>query len=586
MSVLARRFTALVTVAALAGLAAPASAQLGRGGGLGQGAIPGGSAGGSSKKKAPAKKPEEESHAAPSPEAAQALQTAEPQLPQDPLEVPDEVKKRIGTDWDRDPERGLDVKTERDWYGLYYQEKSGSYRFRTLFPLWAERMLPADRASLYGPYYNRRSKNVDTDMLFPLFFKSRVGITKTTIVGPFMHSEQPKGLVRNQGLFPGDPGYVPLEEPARHDNWLFPLFFEGSAADGSGYFHVPPLLTYTSHTAQNGLNIVGPMYCKWKGGPTCDPRTTDSIDLGLAPLYFYGRNDAREYEVIPPLLHYYRYTELGDKTFNLWGPLLMERSPDKQVVDLFPLFYRNWGKNESSTTLVPLFHYSYKGTSNLLVTPLFVKAHGESGDDTFATWLYARYRGRTELDMYTPFYWQYRDPDIGLDRKLLFPFFYKNTSPRSNDLAIFPFYGHFEKPGLKEQTWITPFFRHETSVTGWETDIFPIFYSGRQNQSSHLVVAPFFWDFTSPSSRVTVGAPLYFRYADEKSITQVAFNTFYREKKVEGGSDWEFHFFPLFSYGQSPTSQWWNLLYGLAGYAHEGTSSRMKLLYVPIKLSD
>ena len=59
----------------------------------------------------------------------------------------------------------------------------------------------------------------------------------------------------------------------------------------------------------------------------------------------------------------------------------------------------------------------------------------------------------------------------------------------------------------------------------------------------------------------------------------------YRERKVPGGSDWEFHFFPLFSFGQSPVGHWWNVLYGLAGYSREGAASKMKLLYIPITLS-
>ena len=65
------------------------------------------------------------------------------------------------------------------------------------------------------------------------------------------------------------------------------------------------------------------------------------------------------------------------------------------------------------------------------------------------TWGYARYRGRTELDMITPFWWHYRDPDIGLDTKVLFPFFYKSDSPRNEDTMVFPFYGHFKKPASR-----------------------------------------------------------------------------------------------------------------------------------------
>ena len=190
--------------------------------------------------------------------------------------------------------------------------------------------------------------------------------------------------------------------------------------------------------------------------------------------------------------------------------------------------------------------------------------------------------------MCTPLYWHYRDPDIGLDRKLVFPFYYGNTSPRSRDLVAFPFYGRFQRTGISDTIWVTPLFRHVGDVTGWETDLFPFFYFGPQERRRrHTVVAPFFWDFASPHSRTTVAAPLFFRFADDKTRdSQVALNTFYREKKVAGGTDWEFHFFPLFSYGQSPTGHWWNVLYGLAGYTQEGTMSKVRALYIPIKLSE
>ncbi len=82
------------------------------------------------------------------------------------------------------------------------------------------------------------------------------------------------------------------------------------------------------------------------------------------------------------------------------------------------------------------------------------------------------------------------------------------------------------------------------------------------------------------------GAPALYRFSDDSSVSQLALNTYYKEKKVEGGKDWEFHFFPAFSFGHSPTGHWWNVLYGLAGYSQEGSAARMRLLYIPIKLSN
>ena len=578
MSLLSPRASRLAASAAtIALLAIPrlAAAQgFGGPGGFSPGGFGGPTPGASGGKKKAAKKPEDETHAASNIEATQSLQTQEPSLPQNPLELPKGAKDRIGTDFSRDLEKGRGEQTRRSLLGLVplplFEEVSGNYRFRTLVPLWAERKMPDDRASIFGFYYNRRSTKHDADVLFPFFWKLRDDTTHTTVVFPFLHRERE----------------ATKKLPARHDNWLFPFFFEGKSGDGSGYFHVPPLLTFTSHTARGGLDIIGPMFCKWKGGPNCDRRTADSMDMGLAPFYFFGKDETSEYEVIPPLFHYYKYSEVGDRSTNLWGPVLIRHSPELDQVNVFPLFHRSSGKNEASTTLFPLFHYSYKGNENLLVTPLFVNSTGEKGEKAFASLVYAKYRGRTEFDMVTPFYWAYRDPDIGLDRKLIFPFYYENTSPRSKDRVIFPLYGRFQRSGLSDTTWVTPLFRHVKDVTGWETDIFPAFYMGRKHDASHLVIAPFLWDFSSPSSRTTIVPPLYWRFADDRSLTQVALNTLYREKKVPGGTDWEFHFLPLFSYGQSPTGHWWNVLFGLAGYTQDGTMSKVRALYIPIKLSD
>lgn len=522
---------------------------------------------------------EPEMHAASTEEGILQGQTQEPSLPEDPLAVPPQVARRIGTNDRLEPELGRGTKVERDWYGLYYRERSGGYQFQTVFPFWAERRMPNDRATLISPlFYQRRSTDVDADVLFPFFWRLRDEDTRTTVVGPFMHRE-----ATGVPAAPGRPA-----RPGRHDNWLFPLFFEGESDDGSGYFHVPPLLTFTQHTARSGFNLAGPLFCKWRGGPTCDPRSADNIDLGVAPLYFYGRSESSEYEVIPPLLHYYHYSDVGDSWTNLWGPVLRQHDRDGDVFNIMPIYWRNWGKNEDHTTVFPLFHYGYKGNSSLLVTPLFLNARGENNEHTFVTWGYARYRGRTELDMITPLYWHYRDPDIKLDRRLILPFYYRNTSPRSDDIALFPFYGRFHRPGISDTTWITPLIRHTTDLTGWETDIYPLFFMGREYNRTHLVLAPLLWDFASTKGRQTVVLPFYYRFADtaEGSVTQVALNTYYKEQRVRGGKDWQFHLFPLFSYGETPGGHWWNILYGLAGFTREGAMTKMRAFYVPITLSE
>lgn len=517
-------------------------------------------------KKAPAPNPNEPvTHAASgASDEIPKVTGAEPTLPADPLAVSDETRARIGTDVDLERETGRSPETKRRFYGLYYEETSGDFSFKTAFPVWAERKQPGDRASLFGGvYYNRRSEKHDADVLFPFVWNLRDESTRTTIVGP---------VVRRTA-------------PGESDTWVAPLFFHGTRKDGS-YLHIPPLLTFTTQSNDGGLHLVGPAYCSWKGGSTCNPSTADDIDYGLAPFFFAGKNERSRYEVAVPLLHYFKYDEVDDVGTNLWGPLLWRHKKDSDAFDVLPLFFHSWGKNEDHLTVLPFFHYGHKGNASLFVNPLFLTARGDEGESTFVTWGYARYRGRTKLDMITPLYWHYEDPDIGLDRTLIFPFLYASRSPRGEDTAFFPFWAHFRRHDLSETTWITPFYQHTTDIEGWQTNLHPFIYLGRSNASTHTVVAPFFWDFASPRSRATVAFPFYWRFADDDGVAQLALNTYYRERKTAAGTDWEFHFFPAFSYGETPDGHWWNVLYGLAGYTRRGTMTKVRTLWIPITLSE
>lgn len=508
---------------------------------------------------------EPQTHAAPgSPDEVAPLPTAEPTLPKDPLEVSPEVRKRIGTDADPDKEVGRAPKTHRLWLGPYYEEVSGEFRFRTVFPLWFERDQPADRASLFGPlYYNRRSRDHNADVVFPVFWDLRDGNNHTQVIGPLAWRRA----------------------PGVQDNWLAPLVFQGTRPDGS-YLHIPPLLTFTHHDRTSGFNWVGLGYCGWTGGSTCSLRTAEKIDFGVAPFYFYGKDDSSEYEVIPPLLHYYSYEDIGERSLNIWGPLIWKRTRERSAFDILPLFFHLWGEDEDHVTVLPLFHYGHKAKATLFVNPLYLVAHGQNGESTFATWLYARYRGRTELDMITPFYWQVRDPDTSEETKVLFPFLYSSVSPRGRDFAFLPFWAHFERFGIRQTTWVTPFVQHSHGLTGWTTNIHPILYLGRTDNSTHAVVFPVFWDFASPQSRATVAFPLFWRFDDGDVVSQLLGNVYYHERKLRQGLDWEIHIFPAFSYGETPDGHWWKLLYGLAGYTRKGAMTKMYAAWIPFVLSE
>ena len=112
-----------------------------------------------------------ETHAASGGETPAQLPTEEAQLPEDPNEVPEQLDDLLDSDFDPDVEVGRERETQRKFFGLYYEEQSGDYSFRSTFPpLWMERRQGDDRASLFGlTYFNRRSPSYDADVLFPIF---------------------------------------------------------------------------------------------------------------------------------------------------------------------------------------------------------------------------------------------------------------------------------------------------------------------------------------------------------------------------------------------------------------------------------
>jgi hypothetical protein len=545
------------------------------GGNMFPGGGPAGGSGAPAPKKGAPKKPPPgtpEMHAASGASDQLVAPGSEPSLPDKPLELAPTTAKGIGTDFDDETEElGRAPQTTRRFYGPYYEEESGKYRFRLAFPVWAERTQPSrlnpsviDRASLYGLYYNRRSNERSDDVLFPLMWdmKNKVTDDRTTIVGPFVHREAPD----------------------EHDNWLAPLYFTGKRKHG-GYTLIPPLLTYTHTDKDGGFNLVGPLFCSWKGGSSCDPRTAENLDFGIAPFYFFGAKAESKYEIIPPLLHYYSYDDRSLSWTNWWALYYRRHTQKLDSLHLFPFYYSLWGKDERHTTVFPFFHYGYDKQSWLTVNPLFLLGKGSAGESTFVTWGYARYRGRTELDMVTPLYWNYRDPDIGLEQQLLFPFFYSRQSPRESSFAIFPLLAKFERFGISKTTFVTPFFQHSQDLRGWSTNIHPIVYVGRDAASTHTVVAPIFWDFANPSSRTTVAFPVYWRFSDEHEVSQLVGNVYYHENKMKSGTDWQVHIFPAFSYGETPDGHWWNVLYGLAGYTRRGSMTQVRTLWIPITTS-
>jgi hypothetical protein len=501
--------------------------------------------------------------------------------PQDPLAISPETSERIGSDWRNGPPSPDGPLRHTRWFP-YYEERRGDYRLRLLPPLFVEqtRGLPDPTQTLYGVpktedteglyallYYRRRSLALDADVVFPAFWRVRDGDSHVVVAGPLAHREA----------------------PFAHDNWLAPLFFEGKRPDG-GYFHSPILLT-TSHWARSGaFTLVGLFF---------RDRSASDVDFGVVPFFFHGDNgnldgNRRTYTLIPPFFYYHAEHELDSTSMTVIGPVIARSTPKRDIFDVAPLFFHIQGKPqsagvaESHTTLFPLFHYGHSPDASLFILPGYYR-RVTSKSDTMLSLFYSHAEGRSGSTSLTaagpvvPLWWNYSDRDLGVHAWAAVPFFYVSNSPSGQDWLT-PLVGRFASYGESTTWWVAPTFTFTTDIHGWETDLHPIIYAGRSDDSTHTVVAPIFWDFANPKKRTTVGFPIYWRFVDGEnaSVLQVAANTLYMQKRVPGGVDWQFHLLPLFSYGESPTGYFWNLLFGLAGYTRDGAHAEVRALWLPI----
>lgn len=493
--------------------------------------------------------------------------------PPDPLAIPPDVKDKIGSDVDEMPAPAVGD-TDRKFLP-FYREQRGEYRFRTLPPFWFEHIRGLDtknedRQSLYGlTYYQRRSAHRDVDFLFPLVFRNRTGDDRVLAIGPVVHREA----------------------PFAHDNWFTPFVFEGKRKDG-GYLHAP-LFLLSSHWSTEGAFTV------W--GPYFRNRTGSEIDAGVVPFYFHGESGdvgaQNAYTLVPPLAFYRRTRELEQSALTIAGPLIVDTDPKRTAIDFAPIFFRvdghpeTGGISESHTTIFPLFHWGHRGTErsmlwlpgylrritpdhDTVITPFYSHAISRNGDEGL------RFGGPV-----VPLVFDYRDKRLDSHAFAFAPLYYQSRSRRGSD-TLTPFFGRFEDYGVSRTYWVFPSVVHSSGTAGWETDVYPLAFFGRSGATSHNVLAPLYFDFKNPSGRTTIQFPFFWRFAtSDGTVTEVAGNTIYLQKPVRGGYDWQTHVAPFFSYGESPTSMFWNVLFGLAGYTRTPEKTEVRVLWLPITTS-
>ena len=151
---------------------------------------------------------------------------------------------------------------------------------------------------------------------------------------------------------------------------------------------------------------------------------------------------------------------------------------------------------------------------------------------------------------------------------------------------FFPFWAHSERYGVSETTLITPFFQHTTDLRGWATNIHPLLYVGRErDQHAHGVRAHSLGFRRAEVARDRRLSRLLALRDGDRGLAARRQRLLPRGQALTGGSDWEIHVFPAFTYGETPDGHWWNILYGLAGYTRRGNLVKVRAAWIPISLS-
>ncbi len=77
-----------------------------------------------------------------------------------------------------------------------------------------------------------------------------------------------------------------------------------------------------------------------------------------------------------------------------------------------------------------------------------------------------------------PIYYRNTDIDVGYSALGIFPFYFGSSSPKGRTLLT-PLFGRFESYNVSRHYWVFPNITYTRDVGGWETDIHPLVYLGR-----------------------------------------------------------------------------------------------------------
>ena len=363
---------------------------------------------------------------------------------------------------------------------------------------------------------------------------------RTRQIGPWFALDAPGR--RSRVVFPL---YGRYDDAQEHDTYVFPTFFRQRKADGYAVDTFLPFF-WSSHVGARSTTVIGPWYRH---------RDARVLNTGLAPIYFYAKNDERSLLVVPPAL-LYRRADFKTGTVRLTAALVYHaRDGDSHTTVVFPLWWSGHEKQRSHRVLFPVYwHFAnQEDRSDLtLAGPVFWSARG--------TW---RTRGLL------PIAWHTSDATSGATSNAFLPFFYEahgaqrfrlltalagySATPTSHTWYVGPI-ASSDSIESRFRMFFPIWFSHENKATESKTRVIPplLFFSRTTPQTSMTTFLAIFWRHRDIASSVTLGLPLFYDFNDfHESRTTLLLPVFFRHYRA--ADDTSFVVAPLFYRRSSPS---------------------------------
>ncbi len=270
----------------------------------------------------------------------------------------------------------------------------------------------------------------------------------------------------------------------------------------------------------------------------------------------------------------------GERT-RQWGPVFAIDGPGRSARVFFPFFGRYQDAHETDTYVFPSYFRQRKADGYVVDTliPLFWHSRWRERTTTIIGPWYSRQGSEVHNTGLVPFYfWAKNATRTLLCIPPLLTFHHHNF--KTNDVT----------------TWVGPFVRRQ-SPDREATVLFPFWWSGREGQRSHRVLAPFYWHSENAATATawTLAFPFYWSTQGTlrtRALLPVAWYT--RDSEQKTGSEALLPFFyashgpkhftiltPVGGVSRSVTERTW---YALLLYVSDAVESRTRVLF-PVYLN-